>query len=73
MNGTAWNEVRFTRANGHSFSIYRKSEDAFNSADGFVVMFVLMPQRNFGTNRNHKLKHGDGTVRVGSFGQEVDS
>jgi hypothetical protein len=38
MNCTAWKEVRFTRANGHSFSIYRKSEHAFNSVHGFIVM-----------------------------------
>ena len=73
MNCTAWNEIRFTWPDRHCSSIHGKGEYAFNSVNGFIVMFVRMRQRNLGSNRNHKLKHGYGTVRVGSFKQELNS
>ena len=73
MNCTPWNKTGFTRANMHCLSIYGKSEHPVNSVNRFIVMFVRMWQRNLGSNRNRKFKHGYRTVRVGTFEQELNS
>ncbi|MDB6068659.1 MAG: hypothetical protein JWR26_4867 [Pedosphaera sp.] len=73
MHCTPWNKTRFAWAKVHCLSIYGKSDHAFNPVNGFVVALVRVRYWNLGSNRNHEFKHGQGTVRVGGFEQEIDS